>query len=349
MPLRPVPTFGHPIDDALRRAILDSLEAQTYSTQRVWRTYLSKFGCSQVSELVRRLRDRYGEQAAESFSLELTRRVRHLGWPAAIATPRSALTVPFDGLGEDFRTVLPRLALCALSEAEFLTAIENAMDDSLPGIAYSTRVFVNDRFATLGVPYRYGSVPGTYDPSEPPFHDDVDYEPGTVEFYKLVEPEVEENVIAPALRALADRRLLTAADNYAQGLRRVVKPGGRELRDAVLDFARAVQETLYALAMALGKTPRGGTSGALYGLLKNGPLPEDSEWMVLAASKLRNPTEHPRGRVLDVQHATAEAAMGAASVAITYLASFMPPPPANDVPVSAAAFAPSAADDDIPF
>lgn len=65
MPLRPAPTFGHPIDDALRRAILDSLEAQTYSTQRVWRTYLSKFGCSQVSELVRRLRDRYGEQAGE--------------------------------------------------------------------------------------------------------------------------------------------------------------------------------------------------------------------------------------------------------------------------------------------
>lgn len=325
------------------------MEAQSISTLRVWRTYLSNFGCGQISELVRRLRDRYGEDAADSFVLELTRRVRHLGWPAAIARPRSALTLPLDDLPQDFKAVLPRLALCALSEAEFLTAIENTMDDSLPGISAGTRMFVNDRFAALGVPYRYGSVPGTYDPGEPPFYDDEEYEPGIVEFYKLVEPEVEENIIAPALRALADRRLLTAADNYAHGLRRVVKPAGRELRDAVLDFARAVQETLYALAVALGKTPRGGTAGALYGSLKNDPLPEDAEWVVLAASKLRNPTEHPRGRLREVQRATAEAAMGAASVAITYLAGFMPAPPATDGPASAAFVAPSAANDDLPF
>src|SRR5215212_9835542 len=69
-----------------------------------------------------------------SFSLELTRRVRDLGWPAAIATPRSALTVPFDGLSEDFRTVLPRLALCALSEAEFLTAIETLWTTASPAL-----------------------------------------------------------------------------------------------------------------------------------------------------------------------------------------------------------------------
>jgi hypothetical protein len=359
MPLRPPPTLGHPIDDALRRAILDWFAEHSLRTAQVWAIYLSNFGCGEIFELVMRLERRYGDHEAGVFRTELERRITDVGYPSWYAYVNEALTLPLRSLrDEGFRSMLPRLALLALSEAEFLTAIENTLTEWVSPARNGASFFINSRFRALGVPYAYGHVPevngtdvvpGLGDPDEDPDAYE-DYEHGPFEFYKLIEPELEEHVIAPALRVLADDRLTSAADNYTSGLRRVMNPTRQELRDAVLDFARAVQETLYALAVARGKSPGSATAGALYGLLRNDPLPEDSEALVLAASKLRNPTEHPRGRRLDTQHAAAEAAMGAAAVAITYIATFMPGASVQDIPIDDTDFLTSIpADDDIPF
>lgn len=359
MPLRLPPTLGHPIDDALRRAILNHFSLHSRSPGQIWGTYLSHFGCSELSELVQRLERRYGEETVQTFRDELRRVIRGLGLPTSIGSARKALTRRWYDLDEGFAEQLPRCALLALPEPEFLTALENTMTEAQEAawefgarpVSYmETKRFVNSRFRTLGVPYLHGSVPGTYDPNEHWVSEDPSWEPGTVGFYRITDPQLEEKAIEPALLVLADTRLATAADSYAKGLRRVVAPDGAQLNDAVLDFGRAVQNALYALAVALDKTPKAGTAGALFGLLKNDPLAEDCEALVLAVSKLRNPVEHPRGRLIDVQHATAEAAMGAASVAITYIASFMPTPAPEDIPITGADFVRTTpADDDIPF
>lgn len=352
MPLRPPPTLGHPIDDALRGTILRWFAIHATEPSRIWHTYLSHFGCGELSELVQRLEHRYGSEAADVFRSELDRTIQQIPMVPLIGTSQDALETRLHDLHEDFADEVPRCALLALPEPEFLTALENTMNEgrvSAYDVRYSAaQSFINSRFQTLGVPYHHGSVPGTYDPNEIQY--DSDWEPGVVEFYRITDPQMEEKVIEPALRVLADSRFATAADSYAKGLRRVVAPDGRELNDAVLDFGRAVQNALFALATALGKRPKAGAAGPLFGLLKNDPLAEDSEALVLAVSKLGNPVEHPRGRLIDIQHATAEAAMGAASVAITYVASFMPAPAPDDVPVTDADFVRAApADDDIPF
>lgn len=359
MPLRPPPTLGHPIDDALRGSILRWFSQHNTAPSRIWHTYLSHFACGELSELVQRLEYRYGSEAAEVFRSELDRTFQQIpGLTPFIGSAEDALTKRLQDLNEDFANEVPRCALLALPEPEFLTALEDTMNEARQS-AYDfgqepehygeAQSFINSRFKTLGVAYHHGSVPGSYDPTDVYFGADRYWEPGTVEFYRITDPQLEEKVIEPALRVLADSRFATAADSYAKGLRRAVAPDGRELNDAVLDFGRAVQNALYALAVELDKTPKAGTAGALFGLLKNDPLAEDSEALVLAVSKLRNPVEHPRGRLIDIQHATAEAAMGAASVAITYIASFMPAAPTG-IPVTGARAAHAMpADDDIPF
>jgi hypothetical protein len=354
MPLRPPPRLGHPVDDALRGSILRWFSANGHEPGRVWQTYLSHFACSELSELAHRLEVRYSKQIADAFRDDLEARIRALpDMPPFIGSADKALTTRLDDLEEGFAYELPRCALLALPDSEFLTALENTMNESMqsaydhdqePEHYEAARRFINSRFQTLGVPYHHGSVPGTYDPKE--IHFD---EPGTVEFYRITDPQLEEKVIEPALRVLTDTRFATAADSYAKGLRRAVAPDGRELNDAVLDFGRAVQNALYSLAIALDKRPKAGAAGPLFGLLKGDPLAEDSESLILSVSKLRNPVEHPRGRLIDIQHATAEAAMGAASVAITYIASFMPTRAPADIPITDTAFVHTSPADDIPF
>jgi len=341
MPLRPSPIVGAPLDRALRRSLLRYYTRmwERYDSaplRRLWETYLESLGCINALDLAHRIAVLYDPPTADVFRDTLERWLSARAGPLSDfhrISPHEAL-VGLPALLESQHAAVPEDALCALPEEEFLTAIQVAMQMLSDHEAATLASHINRVFATIGVAYRHGTVDGEPDwYSEPP------------EFYRLLDPELERQTVEPALRALTDARLTTSAKEFHDGLRRVAKVDTSDLDDAVLDFGRAVTEALHALACTTGGNPKGGTAGALFGHLRNsGVLPPDSEWLILSANKLRNPVEHQRGIPSNTDQRTAQAALGAASTAITYIASFLPPQPAAQT-----ATVPSTADDDIPF
>jgi len=338
MPLRPPATIGAPIDEALRVSIIDWFARAELTVDGIWSAYLQNFACTDVHDLLSRLERRYSQELAQRFRADLDSTLREwvkFGIPSR-ANPKSPAV-----------WAMPRCALQTLPDVEFLMAVQEAISlrSGPRGVSTSdspAATYINRVFETVGVSYRYGYVPG--------FEHLEDWE-RPVEFYRLLDPQLEERLIQPALRVLADPRLATASENFGDGLRRVAKADASELDDAVRDFGRSVQETLFVLATLTCGEPKRGMAGALFGQLKKASiLPAESEWMVLGIAHFRNEEEHPRGVVRATDHRTAEAAMGTAATAITYLASFLPGR-GTDVPIDTRDFAAASApaDDDLPF
>jgi hypothetical protein len=304
--------------------------------RRLWETYLESLGCVNPLDVAHRIAAPYDPPTADRFRDTLER------WLAARAGPLNDFyhvspyedLVGLPALLESEHAAVPEDGLCALPGEEFLTAIQVAMRLLADHEAKTLAEHINGVFATIGVAYRHGTGDG-----EPEWYDDPP------EFYRVLDPELERQTVEPALRVLADPRLMTSAKEFRDGLRRVAKVDASELDDAVLDFGRAVTEALHALANATGGNPKGGTAGALFGhLCSSGVLPRDSEWLILSANKLRNQVEHQRGVPSNTDERTAQAALGAAATALTYIARFLP-----SQPVAQATAMPSTADDDIPF
>jgi hypothetical protein len=295
----------------------------------LWAKYLESMGCMDALDLAERFSSLYGPPTGDAYRERLTMSLEARREAMGAFTYSSADEI--GNLGYLLKTLassVPEEGLGALPDEEFLMALEVAMRDLTREETQHFIRHINGVFETVGVAYCYGTPPGQDD---------------GVEFYRTLDPRMESQVVEPVLRALADARLTTSDKEFRDGLRRVAKVDASELDDAVLDFGRAVTEALHALAEATCGNPRGAAAGPVFARLRDGGiLPAASEWLVLSANRLRNPVEHQRGVPSNTDPATAQAAMGAAATAITYLATFLPPVPR---PVAVA----STADDDIPF
>lgn len=157
-------------------------------------------------------------------------------------------------------------------------------------------------------------------------------------------------MITPALRALADARFATAAISYQDGLTHMLRLSDKALKSAVLDLARAVLDSMSALAKAKNvEVDRSMPAVVFKRLTSANVLPVEARGIMLATASFRHIFEHQGGEAREARREIAEAAMGAASVAITYLATFLP----EAAVVDSESFVPAAstvpADDDIPF
>jgi hypothetical protein len=363
MPLRPAPILGHPLDDALRDVVLMRFLARRILPALVWQRYLTQFGCSQISEFMRRLEYRYDASAATSFRIELLRRLPELRttFDSSLVT-RDVLTQPAGAFAQTIGAAIPKAALLALSDEEFLMAVEHTLDRFAVNVREVEAEAINRLFRNLGVPYRYGFVPDdeNWTPEGMHLPDDPDEDPeayenlgptGRDEFYRLLDPDIEERVIRPALRALADDRLVTAASDYQAGLALMLSLDDKALKNAVLDFGRSVLNALTALARATNvEVERAMPSVVFKALINAGVLPVESRNVMLATASFRNIIEHRDEHTTAPRRETAEAAMGAASVALAYIASFLPPAAsANSTSDFRTAVQSAPADNDIPF
>jgi hypothetical protein len=355
VPLRPRPTIGHPLDDPLREAILKRFRARRIETGAIWDIYLNEFGCSEIPHLLHRLAVRYGGEEAKRFGGELVSRLQRIpigGFP--MPPVQRVLNLPAATYKDTIGSWIPEQALFSLSEVEFLTAIEYSLENFGHNVRTVESAAINRLFSNLGAPYRYGFVATEdFEPEALYLPDDPEENPeayenlgpaGRDEFYRIIDPETENHLIQPALRALADERLAIAARSYQDGLTHMLRLDDKTLKSAVLDFARAVVDAMTTLARATGvNVERNMPVVVLKALTNADVLPSESRSLMLAAASLRNAHEHQNDQARPVKRETAEATMGAASVAITYLATFLPPA----VRVEPAAAVP--ADDHIPF
>lgn len=294
----------------------------------LWEKYVESMGCTNALDLAERISSLYGPPTGDAYRERLTMHLQERR--EALGGYTFSSPEKIGNLGYLLQTLassVPEEGLGALPDEEFLMALELALPTLSPNESEYFVGHINRVFETVGLAYRYGTPPGQED---------------GVEFYRALDPRMESQVVEPVLRALSDSRLGTSDKEFRDGLRRVAKVDASELDDAVLDFGRAVTEALHALAEATCGNPRGAAAGPVFARLRdNGILPAASEWLVLSANRLRNPVEHQRGIPSNTDPATAQAAMGAAATAITYLTTFLPPVPTVAVT--------STGDDDIPF
>lgn len=138
---------------------------------------------------------------------------------------------------------------------------------------------------------------------------------------------LRDTVMEPVLDALDDPRLSGARAEFveARAALRVGTPD--KLRDATHEAGNAVEAVLHALIGAHGvNPPRARTAAPLFNALRDqGVIPASFESVVMAAPLLRNAQGgHTQGPVVTgADRGIAEAAVGAAAVAITALVRYL--------------------------
>lgn len=212
-----------------------------------------------------------------------------------------------------------RLALLAIPDPEFLTAIEHTVA-AHAGLNKTARRSCEALVRYADAAMRAHAVPFAANPDGRTFRWTGDR-------------VLHDTAITPALRALADPRLTVARDEFGDAL--VKRRSGRasDMRDAVHEAANAVESVMEVLLVEHqipqpGKQtavarfnrltdPTARTAGAL--------LPGHIQQLVLAAAEIRNHEGgHTQGATISTPTpAMADAAIGAAASAITVLATYL--------------------------
>ena len=270
--------------------------------------FLKREGYGSFNDYLHRVRELYGDEEAD--------RVRARMGELSV---RDGQTV---GGSEAYRQRviaenLPRYALIAGPDAEFLKGIDHAM--SLFGQLYAeagpmepfyaaeqARAYISELFAKRGVPYRY-------------------------EEYEIVwagDRGAHQIVIDPALQALADVRLAGARNEFEAALGHLRAGTQKEREDAIEEAAKSVESAMKVLIAETGLTVSAtATAQPLFNALRDGgKLPPYTEALVLAAARIRNKQGgHGAGaqpRQIDLDIATA--AVNGAGAAIVLLAGRLP-------------------------
>jgi len=207
-----------------------------------------------------------------------------------------------------------RHILLELPDAEFLTVLEHAVGDSPPPyVSNSTAAdllcFADDALQAHGCPFRLD-------------HGDWPH------FDWIGDPAHHELVVAPAVRALADGRLVGALAEFEEALRKRRRGAPKDLEDAVDEAAKSVESILKVLHDERGVAhPRNEQISSLFGtLVTANVLPGYVDKLVAAAAGPRNHmASHGQGStVREVPEELADASIAAAATAITFLAHYLP-------------------------
>jgi HEPN domain-containing protein len=299
MPLdRPPRPPAIAITERVRRAILVAASRANLDASKLLERHAGAESLD-VDDVVDAVEERYG---LEPKSL--------------LSDPQSQLRLGRIAAG---RSLMPGVAirayaecvLYALPDPEFLTVIEHAVADDVPG-------FVTDGEDLADAAGKILEAHGCAFRREPP---------NWPHFEWVGDPKQHELVIQPALRALEDLRLQGGPrDDFERALRKRRAGATKDLEDAIVAAARSVESVLKVLHEELAvPRPKTEVVSELFKSLKGAPLPGHVANLVTAAAGPRNYVAHgPGGRVREVPEELADASIAAAATAITFLAHYLP-------------------------
>lgn len=228
-------------------------------------------------------------------------------------------TTPDDKIRMALRDHGYRLALLALPEPEFLTAIEHTVARYAPR-SKMARLSCETLVTYVDAAMRAHAVPFAANPDGQTFR-------------WIGDGVLHAEAIVTALGALDDRRLAVARGEFSDAL--VKRRAGRasDMRDAVHEAANATESVIVVLLSEHGiPAPSKKAASALFNRLaaptatSNGALlPGYIQQLVLAASEIRNHEGgHGQGTTVSPPSpAMVDAAIGAAASAITVLATYL--------------------------
>ncbi len=296
----------------IRGALLDWFGRSGAPPAEVYGQLRMQAGFGDVADLLDFVGECYGEEAREALRNGAADDL-DAAWQVNAGHAGAALSAATTSLARDhfMRQNRERYLLLHLPDPLFCTAVEAAI--SVQQGAYGeygnpapdAMGYVNTLFSENGVPYRVEA------------HVDGQYE-----VVWAGDEQVHETVVEPALAALADPRLATAAEDFGNALTDLRRGTRDALKDAVNDAVKALEGTMFAVIEARGlDPPERSQVWHLWEVLRNGrAVPQDMMEVLTAGSKVSN----ERGRHTDpraVSAAEAEASVNAVAVAITYLAS----------------------------
>jgi hypothetical protein len=212
-----------------------------------------------------------------------------------------------------------RLALLALPEPEFLTAIEHTVAKYAP-LSKTAQMSSEALVRYIGAAMEAHAVP-------------FGVNPDGLTFRWIGDSVLHKEAIAPALHALQDRRLTAARAEFSDAL--VKRRAGRasDMRDATHEAANATESVLAVLLSVHDiPAPNNKTASALFNRLaaptatsRGAVLPGHVQYLVLAAAEIRNHEGgHGQGTTASAPSpAMVDAAIGAAASAITLLATYL--------------------------
>lgn len=303
------------ISEDVRSAILTRLEKLGVESVALGQEFLEREGYGSFEDYIARVRSLYGDEEAQ----RVKERMGELAQRDQTTLGRPDPSDPIDRAyrQQTMAANLPRYALVAGPDAEFLKGIDYAMD--LISNVYAdagsmapmrageeVRGYISELFAKRGIPYHY-------------------------EDYKLVwagDRGAHQVVVGPALQALADARLAGARNEFEAALGHLLAGTQKDREDAIEEAAKSVESALKVLVAEKGLTiAANATLRPLFDALKDGGvLPDFTDNLVQAAARIRNKMgghgAGPQPRQIDLDIATA--AVNGAAAAIVLLAGRLP-------------------------
>jgi hypothetical protein len=331
IPRPPRRAVGH-LDGQRREAILIKAETLPLDRAGAGLSELRIFGAwseaeflSDLSTALVETAERYGlgsNVLVEQVQREARRFVEQGQYDDDIMSLSQTYATPGDKHRMALRDHGYRLALLALPDPEFLTAIEHTVAKYAPR-SKTARVSCETLVRYVDAAMRAHAVPFAANPDGQTFR-------------WVGDPVLRDKAVAPALHALADRRLAVARAEFADAL--VKRRAGRasDMRDAVHEAANATESVMEVLLSVHGvPAPNKKTASALFNRLadpaatSNGAvLPGHIQQLALAAAEIRNyEGGHSQGTAVSAPSAAmVDAAIGAAASAITVLATYLDRP-----------------------
>ena len=312
------------IDSALRSAILRYADDRAKcSATAVFDAYREDEFYASISAAIDGIAERYGIEDGRlqrAYVAGVTARGEH--GELAVAS----YEVPVDlGIDADQRKQLrwahahgANVFLAICPDEEFLTALEAA----------DRRIYERRASPRTGRPK--GSWPSTLAYANRVFESHgVPWIAKDGRFEWIGDSSTRAVVLEPALDALAAPDHVTARGEFGRAMRSLRRGGGEANEQAVLEAAKAVESTMQIVLKHRGIQPpaRLNAQSVWQTLVAADVLPTWSESLVLAAARIRN---HAGGHGAGTQprhitQATAQASVGAAAVAITFLCSKLQP------------------------
>jgi hypothetical protein len=294
------------IPEDVRSAVLTRLEKYSVQSVALGQEFLEREGYASFKDYIARVREHYGDDEAERVRIRMAELSqldqKALGGP----DPRD----PIDRAYRQSLTVenLPRYALIAGPDAEFLKGTDYAMDimNDIYGEHGGTaafeageevRAFIGELFAKRAVPYRW-------------------------EDYKLVwagDRGAHQVVVQPALQALGDARLAGARNEFEAALAHLRAGTQKDREDAIEEAGKSVESAMKVLIDQTGLTVSPtATAWPLFEALRDGgKVPAYTDNLLLAAARIRNKMgghgagAQPRQIDLDIATATVNGAAAA--------------------------------------
>jgi HEPN domain-containing protein len=323
MPLeRPArPTAGG-VTDAARGAILRRAhEDLGLNAARIASLHTEADHLADTRALFADVEHRYGLSAGTMHARVFQRMVATAG--VGSSTRKRAIATIYEDEGAGF-------VLLALPATEFLTAMENAValghDKRVYGLfpnagwlerdrrdemAEKLVSYADEALAAHGAPYRRSDEEWLFE--------------------WIGDPDQHALTVQPALLALADARLQGGPrDDFERALRKRRAGTAKDLEDAILAAAKAVESTLKVLYAehSVRKPAKHELAGLYNGLARPevAVLPGYVQQLVTAVGEPRNHMagHGPGSDVREVPEELADASIAAAATAITYLAHQLP-------------------------